>query len=253
MTDALIRVLPSTSDSSRPWLVWYAPGERIELTGHVLSMWHAKCAGFVTAEAGPGADVHLGMSPHWRAVTWCAGAWVAGATPVLLESNDIFVENLLSEAPVMSVAFRIRWLFPSADVQVLVTMGSLATRWPGALPPLVLDGIADVMPFADRFPAAPTGGSEPALRVVGDGGARTVSRDALAEGRPGAGAEAALAAGARALLIRQETTERAVLGVLAAWRAGLTAVLVSPEADAALVATAARQEGAVGSGPGSIA
>ncbi|WP_043561731.1 TIGR03089 family protein [Actinomyces israelii] len=250
MTDALIRVLPSTSDSSRPWLVWYAPGERIELTGHVLSMWHAKCAGFVTTEAGPGADVHLGMSPHWRAVTWCAGAWVAGATPVLLESNDIFVENLLSEAPVMSVAFRIRWLFPSADVQVLVTMGSLATRWPGALPPLVLDGIADVMPFADRFPAAPTGGSEPALRVVGDGGARTVSRDALAEGRPDAGAEAALAAGARALLIRQETTERAVLGVLAAWRAGLTAVLVSPDADAALLAAAARQEGAVGAGPG---
>ncbi|WP_273167021.1 TIGR03089 family protein [Actinomyces israelii] len=250
MTDALIRVLPSTSDSSRPWLVWYAPGERIELTGHVLSMWHAKCAGFVTTEAGPGADVHLGMSPHWRAVTWCAGAWVAGATPVLLESNDIFVENLLSEAPVMSVAFRIRWLFPSADVQVLVTMGSLATRWPGAIPPLVLDGIADVMPFADRFPAAPTGGSEPALRVVGDGGARTVSRDALAEGRPDAGAEAALAAGARALLIRQETTERAVLGVLAAWRAGLTAVLVSPDADAALLAAAARQEGAVGAGPG---
>ena len=250
MTDALIRALPSTSDSSRPWLVWYAPGERIELTGHVLSMWHAKCAGFVTTEAGPGADVHLGMSPHWRAVTWCAGAWVAGATPVLLESNDIFVENLLSEAPVMSVAFRIRWLFPSADVQVLVTMGSLATRWPGALPPLVLDGIADVMPFADRFPAAPTGGSEPALRVVGDGGARTVSRDALAEGRPDAGAEAALVAGAQALLIRQETTERAVLGVLAAWRAGLTAVLVSPDADAALLAAAARQEGAVGAGPG---
>ena len=250
MTDALIRALPSTSDSSRPWLVWYAPGERIELTGHVLSMWHAKCAGFVTTEAGPGADVHLGMSPHWRAVTWCAGAWVAGATPVLLESNDIFVENLLSEAPVMSVAFRIRWLFPSADVQVLVTMESLATRWSSALPPLVLDGIADVMPFADRFPAAPTGGSEPALRVVGDGGARTVSRDALAEGRPDAGAEAALAAGARALLIRQETTERAVLGVLAAWRAGLTAVLVSPDADAALLAAAARQEGAVGAGPG---
>ena len=252
MTDALIRVLPSTSDSSRPWLVWYAPGERIELTGHVLSMWHAKCAGFITAEAGPGADVHLGMSPHWRAVTWCAGAWVAGATPVLLESNDIFVENLLSEAPVMSVAFRIRWLFPSADVQVLVTMGSLATRWPGALPPLVLDGIADVMPFADRFPAAPTGGSEPALRVVGDGGERTVSRDALAGAAP-APAPGAAPAGARALLIRRRTTGRALLGVLAAWRAGLTAVLVSPEADAALVATAARQEGAVGSGPDSNA
>lgn len=41
-----------------------------------------------------------------------------------------------------------------------------------------------------------------------------------------------------------------MLGVLAAWRAGLTAVLVSPDADAALLAAAARQEGAVGAGPG---
>ena len=132
-------------------------------------------------------------------------------------------------------------------------MESLATRWPQPLPPLVLDGIADVMPFADRFPAAPMSGSEPALRIVDGGGERTVSRDALAGGAPDADAEAARAAGARALLIRQRTTGRALLGVLVAWRAGLTAVLVSPEADAALVATAARQEGAVGSGPGSNA
>ena len=207
-------------------------------------MWHAKCAGFVTTEAGPGADVHLGMSPHWRAVTWCAGAWVAGATPVLLESNDIFVENLLSEAPVMSVAFRIRWLFPSADVQVLVTMESLATRWPGPLPPLVLDGVADVMPLADRFPAVPTDGSAPALQIVRNGEPRTVSRDALVAAAPGTDAEAALATGARALLIQRRTTEQALLGVLAAWRAGLTAVLVSPDADAAVVASAVRQEGA---------
>ena len=32
-------------------------------------------------------------------------------------------------------------------------------------------------------------------------------------------------------------------GVMAAWRAGLTAVLISPDADAALVSAAARQEG----------
>ena len=244
MTDALIRALPSTSDSSRPWLVWYAPGERIELTGHVLSMWHAKCAGFITAEAGPGAGVHLGMSPHWRAVTWCAGAWVAGATPVLVERDDFLVGNLLEEDPSMSVAFRIHWLFPSADVQVLVTMESLATRWPGPLPPLVLDGVADVMPLADRFPAVPTDGSAPALQIVRNGEPRTVSRDALVAAAPGTDAEAALATGARALLIQRRTTEQALLGVLAAWRAGLTAVLVSPDADAAVVASAVRQEGA---------
>ena len=144
----------------------------------------------------------------------------------------------------MSVAFRIHWLFPSADVQVLVTMESLATRWPGPLPPLVLDGVADVMPLADRFPAVPTDGSAPALQIVRNGEPRTVSRDALVAAAPGADAEAALATGARALLIQRRTTEQALLGVLAAWRAGLTAVLVSPDADAAVVASAARQEGA---------
>ena len=145
----------------------------------------------------------------------------------------------------MSVAFRIHWLFPSADVQVLVTMESLATRWPGPLPPLVLDGVADVMPLADRFPAVPTDGSAPALQIVRNGEPRTVSRDALVAAAPGTDAEAALATGARALLIQRRTTEQALLGVLAAWRAGLTAVLVSPDADAAVVASAVRQEGAV--------
>ena len=244
MPDALARALPSASDSSHPWLVWYSPDERVELTGRVLSMWNAKCAGLIAEEAGSGAGVHLGMGPHWRTMTWCAGAWLAGAVPVLLDADDPLVGNLLEEAPSMSVAFRIHWLFPSADVQVLVTMESLATRWPRPLPPLVLDGIADVMPFADRFPAVPTDGSAPALQIVRNGEPRTVSRDALVAAAPGTDAEAALATGARALLIQRRTTEQALLGVLAAWRAGLTAVLVSPDADAAVVASAVRQEGA---------
>ena len=179
MPDALARPLPSASDSSHPWLVWYSPDERVELTGRVLSMWNAKCAGLIAEEAGSGAGVHLGMGPHWRTMTWCAGAWLAGAVPVLLDADDPLVGNLLEEAPSMSVAFRIHWLFPSADVQVLVTMGSLATHWPTPLPPLTLDGIADVMPFADPFPPAPTDGSEPALIVPQWDGLRTTSRDAL--------------------------------------------------------------------------
>ena len=240
MPDALARALPSASDSSHPWLVWYSPDERVELTGRVLSMWNAKCAGLIAEEAGSGAGVHLGMGPHWRTMTWCAGAWLAGAVPVLLDADDPLVGNLLEEAPSMSVAFRIHWLFPSADVQVLVTMESLATRWPGPLPPLVLDGVADVMPLADRLPAVPTDGSAPAR----NGEPRTASRDALVAAAPGTDAEAALATGARALLIQRRTTEQALLGVLAAWRAGLTAVLVSPDADAAVVASAVRQEGA---------
>ena len=246
MPDALARALPSASDSSHPWLVWYSPDERVELTGRVLSMWNAKCAGLIAEEAGSGAGVHLGMGPHWRTMTWCAGAWLAGAVPILLDADDPLVGNLLEEAPSMSVAFRIHWLFPSADVQVLVTMGSLATHWPTPLPPLTLDGIADVMPFADHFPPAPTDGSEPALIVPQWDGLRTTSRDALVAPAQSDAVEKALGTGARALLIREETVERAMRGVMAAWRAGLTAVLISPDADAALVSAAARQEGIAG-------
>ena len=246
MPDALARALPSASDSSHPWLVWYSPDERVELTGRVLSMWNAKCAGLIAEEAGFGAGVHLGMGPHWRTMTWCAGAWLAGAVPVLLDADDPLVGNLLEEAPSMSVAFRIHWLFPSADVQVLVTMGSLATHWPTPLPPLTLDGIADVMPFSDHFPPAPTDGSEPALIVPQRDGLRTTSRDALVAPAQSDAVEKALGTGARALLIREETVERAMRGVMAAWRAGLTAVLISPDADAALVSAAARQEGIAG-------
>ena len=246
MPDALARALPSASDSSHPWLVWYSPDERVELTGRVLSMWNAKCAGLIAEEAGSGAGVHLGMGPHWRTMTWCAGAWLAGAVPVLLDADDPLVGNLLEEAPSMSVAFRIHWLFPSADVQVLVTMGSLATHWPTPLPPLTLDGIADVMPFSDHFPPAPTDGSEPALIVPQRDGLRTTSRDALVAPAQSDAVEKALGTGARALLIREETVERAMGGVMAAWRAGLTAVLISPDADAALVSAAARQEGIAG-------
>ena len=50
--DPLLCILPTAADADRPWLVWYSPDERIELTGHVLSMWAAKTAGLLSAEAG---------------------------------------------------------------------------------------------------------------------------------------------------------------------------------------------------------
>ena len=50
--DPLLGILPTAADADRPWLVWYSPDERIELTGHVLSMWAAKTAGLLSAEAG---------------------------------------------------------------------------------------------------------------------------------------------------------------------------------------------------------
>lgn len=246
MIDALAQALPSTTDSDRPWLTWYSPDERIELTGHVVSMWQAKCASLVAAEVGPDATVHLEMTPHWRTVTWCAGVWLTRGAILLPPTDGALVEKLPTTTPNLSVTFRNHWLFPPADVQVLVSKESFATCWPTALPPLALDGIAEAMSYADRFDPLPAEGDEPALLVVHDGELRTVSRDALAASTPRAAAEAARAAGARALLVREETTERAMLGVLAAWQTGLTALLASPDADASLIAAAVRQEGAAG-------
>lgn len=130
MIDALAQALPSTTDSDRPWLTWYSPDERIELTGHVVSMWQAKCAGLVAAEVGPDATVHLEMTPHWRTVTWCAGVWLTRGAILLPPTDGALVEKLPTTTPNLSVTFRNHWLFPPADVQVLVSKESFATCWP---------------------------------------------------------------------------------------------------------------------------
>ncbi|WP_303325200.1 TIGR03089 family protein [Actinomyces radicidentis] len=241
MTDALATILPQHSDADRPWLVWYAPGERVEFSGHVLAMWEAKTAGFITVESRPGAPVHVGLPVHWRTVTWCAGAWAAGS-PVLLTDGptaDSLVEAGAEPAG-LSVAMDAALLSEEADAQALVPAASLAVRWPGELPPLVLDGLADLMVHPDSFSGPAVPGSAAAVLEAAEGAARPLSRDELAEGlRP-----ITVRPCARAVTVRESEPLEAVRGALAAWRAGLTAVLLSPDADDALAATAARQEGA---------
>lgn len=252
VADSLAALLPSAADADRPWLVWYAPGERVELTGRVLHMWQCKIAGLLMTEASSAAPagplVHLDLGVHWRTLTWCGGVWLVGGAAVFA-APDSAVDQVD-----VSVAFAPEGLHADAEVQVLVPREPLARRWPGALPPLVLDGVADVMPHPDSFTAGPFNGAAAAI-VQYPGQAPDVpvqvSRDALAadpagprtgpaRGR-GAGARNV---GSRAALVHAETTPEAVRGVLAAWRAGLTAVLVSPAADDELMRAAARQEGA---------
>ncbi|WP_237564118.1 TIGR03089 family protein [Actinomyces sp. 432] len=287
LPDPLAPLLPSAADADRPWLVWYAPGERVELTGHVLSMWQCKIANLLTTEAhtddpAAGPLVHLDLGVHWRALTWCGGAWLVGGAVAFTEpaahaGSSPSPGGVLRPADV-SVAFEPAGLSADAQVQVLVPREPLATRWPGTLPPLVLDGVADVMPHADSFPAHAVGGATTAMvhyPAQAPGTAVEVSRDALVadltppllvtpggtgaggtdraggedrthaallggNGRTGGGARA----GTRAVLVRAGAAQEAVRGVLAAWQAGLTAVLISPDADEALVRDAARQEGA---------
>ncbi len=69
------------------------------------------------------------------------------------------------------------------------------------------------------------------------------TRPAPAPARP-VGEAQAHATWAHGALVHAETAPEAVRGVLAAWRAGLTAALVSPAADDELMRAAARQEGA---------
>lgn len=128
MADSLLPLLPTRADGDRPWLVWYACGERVELTGRVLAMWQSKIAGFLTQELGTGARVHLALSPHWRTVAWCCGTWLAAGSVVLDDGSAGTPADAPAArvAPQASVAFEAGSLDPRAELQVLVARPSLA-------------------------------------------------------------------------------------------------------------------------------
>ena len=174
--------------------MWYSPDERIELTGHVLSMWAAKIAGLLSAEAGGRPRVHVALGPGWRVLTWCLGTWLAGGR--VLMGPAALLGAAGTDEPDASVADRQGALAPRAGVQVLVPRASLAAGWDGALPPLVLDGVADVMPHPDAFAPVRTGADRTALTLLAGGGAADSSRGELAAA---AAASASAAVGARAV------------------------------------------------------
>ena len=237
--DPLLAILPTAADADRPWLVWYSRDERIELTGHVLSMWAAKTAGLLSAETGGRPRVHVALEPGWRVLTWCLGTWLAGGR--VLMGPAAALDAVGADEPDASVADRQEALAPRAEVQILVPRASLATGWDGELPPLVLDGVADVMPHPDAFAPVRTGAEQTALTLVG-GDAADFSRGELA-------APPSAAAGGRAVLVRAPDAAGAVRGVLAGWAGGATAVLLDAAAPDSLARTAARQEGAVAPAP----
>lgn len=126
----------------KPAIIWYGVGERIELSGHVVNMWSSKVAALLDSEIGtPSLTVHMALPPHWRSVVWAAGIWHAGN--VLTLDSDQEAE--------LSLACNEENLDPGAEVSVLTPLASLALRWPGTLPPLTLDGAADLMSYPDSF------------------------------------------------------------------------------------------------------
>ena len=259
MHDPLLSLLPGPHDADRPWLNCYRTDERVELTGHVLSMWSAKIAGLITAESARAGGVQVGLAPHWRTVAWACGAWLAGRTVLLGSSEEIEAAGL---TPELSVAFTPEDLCDEAEVQVLVPPASLALRWPGELPALVLDGAADLMSYPDRFTPVSADADLPCLTDLAadlttdlavdtaHGGvpqgsrSATLTRAGLAARVEAAGAAGTReSAGSRAALVRCPRTAQALEEVLTAWRTGRTAVVVTPEAGDDVAAAAIRQEG----------
>ncbi len=126
----------------KPAIIWYGVGERIELSGHVVNMWSSKVAALLDSEIGaPSLTVHMALPPHWRSIVWATGIWRAGNV-LTLDSN---------QGAQLSLACDEANLDPEAEVSVLTPLASLALRWPGTLPPLTLDGAADLMSYPDSF------------------------------------------------------------------------------------------------------
>lgn len=71
-----------TADPGRPRLTWYGDdGERVELSGAVLTNWVTKAANLLLDEvdAGPGTVIGIDLPQHWRTVVWTMAAWRTGA------------------------------------------------------------------------------------------------------------------------------------------------------------------------------
>lgn len=316
--DPLATLMPRDCDADRPWLVFYASGERIELTGHVLAMWSSKIAGFLTSEVLEGARVALALPPHWRSMVWALGIWQSGGCvlptllpdavrhgpaslspsetktgmpapaghpplnsdaeqlgPAGLSPNATAAKSASREGlPVdAAVAFTESGLL-EADAQILLPRASLALRWEGEegeeLPPLVFDGVADVMPYPDRMPANAwdedtlcLGDGEQVLtradlralvearaeelrtsatKASANGAHRATSDDPSSNSAALGAAEAASTP--RAFLTRNGALADCLIDCLAAWMLGRTAVIVDAHAPEELRATAITQEGA---------
>ena len=127
--------------STRPALVWYGPGERIELSGKVLANHVSKIANFLADEAELEASpVLLDLPTHWKTITWALGALVAGGQVRFGEDagpDDVVVTTRPEN-------------FPTTDVVVALNLASLAFSFDGDLGD-ALDGSASVMGHPDAL------------------------------------------------------------------------------------------------------
>jgi uncharacterized protein (TIGR03089 family) len=129
-----------TVDPGRPRLTWYAPAERVELSGHVLDNWVTKTANLLVEEydAGPGTRILLDLPVHWRAVVWAIAAWRVGASVVLPPATGR-LNLVVTDRPAEH---------SGVDV-VAVALPALARSYAGELPIGAVDATGAVLTYGD--------------------------------------------------------------------------------------------------------
>lgn len=225
-------------DPGRPRLTWYGDsGERIELSGAVLTNWVAKTTNLLVEEfdAEPGVRIGLDLPAHWRTVVWALAAWRCGACVVVgddVSSADVVVTDRPAS-------------YPGVDQLVAVALAGLARRFDGDLPAGAVDAAGAVMSYGDQIGWAPDVVASAVAVAGGDAapGSSVVHADLVAWATGGSTGPD----GARTVLPMADVDRagdvvaalRATLGVLA--RDG-SVLLLSSSVSAELAADPARRD-----------
>jgi len=221
-------LLAAVAESRQPYLTAYSgpdAGARVELSGHVLAQWVAKCANLLDEEGvGPGGLVVVDLPVHWRAVVWVWATWVRGAR-VSFVPDEPGADVVVTDRPARHAGRT------DGPLVIAVPLAPLALRWEGELPDGVIDGGPAVMGQPDVLLAPAT--IAPGDRAVETFGLTFDDLDA-AIGRGD---------GARIAFVPRSVWKFARTA-LSAWRGGGSVVILAPEVNAAARALACRQEGA---------
>lgn len=203
-----------SGNSTAPRLTWYGPdAERVELSGKVLDNWVAKTSNLLQDEldAEPGMRLALDLPVHWKTMVWSLAAWQLGLEVVQGEADAAFLVTDRPGGP-----------DGKYDAVVAVALPALAMRWPGELPPGVVDYAAEVRSHGDVFmqhaDADPAG-----CALVTSGGTRYLHRDLLD------GFAVPHQEHARLHLPAAEGVESVLAHALGAWRNTGSVVLTHPD------------------------
>ena len=202
--------------STSPRLTWYGPdAERVELSGRVLDNWVAKTSNLLQDEldAEPGTRLRLDLPAHWKSMILALAAWQLGME-VVLDSGE--AELLATHSPESAHHES------GFDAVIAVPLPALAMRWPGELPPGVVDFGAEVRSHGDVF-MAHVDPEASGRAVMSAAGTAHVHSDLLT------GFAAAHDAGVRLLVRAADGLEAALVQALGAWHNDGSVVLVHPD------------------------